>query len=131
LKGKTTKKELSREPSDKSNTSIGKKGEMLALQFLIDKEYQLIETNYRSGKAEIDLIVEKGNCLVFVEVKYRSSLLFGYPESFVSQAKQKRIIFAAEKYIFQKNWMGNIRFDIVAIVDIQGNVQIEHFKDCF
>lgn len=69
--------------------------------------------------------------MVFVEVKYRTSLLFGYPESFVTKSKQDRIRSAADNFIFEKNWTSNIRFDIISIVHIKGSIQIEHFEDCF
>lgn len=122
---------MSKGRSVKTTTSRGKEGESIALRYLEGKGYTLVQANYRNGKAEIDLIVQKDTLLVFVEVKLRSSLHFGFPESFVILPKQKRIIFAAEEYILEKNWQGNIRFDIIAIVDMNGDVQIEHFEDCF
>ena len=125
------KNELSNEPQAKTNTDIGKKGELLAANFLAEKGYEMINKNYRSGRAEIDLIAKKDNLLIFVEVKFRKNVLFGFPEGFVDKGKETRIKTVAENYIFEKNWQSDIRFDIISIVDKNGKIQIEHFEDCF
>lgn len=121
---------MSNEPSS-NNTIVGRAGEKLASDHLLQKGYEILCTNYRSGKAEIDLIVQKEGLLVFVEVKYRRSTAFGYPEDFVHKHKQKMILMGADHYIIEKNWLGDIRFDIVSIVDSNGKALIEHFEDCF
>ena len=61
----------------------GKEGEDMAARFLIEKGFEIVERNYRYKRSEIDLIVKKDKWLVFVEVKLRSSDLYGYPEDFV------------------------------------------------
>ncbi len=109
----------------------GNEGEALAAQYLIDKGYKLLERNYRFKRSEIDLIVEKNNCLVFVEVKLRTSIAFGYPEEFVSEKKAAKIMEGAEQYIFQTDWRGNIRYDIVAIYKQNGQPEIVHIEDAF
>lgn len=121
---------MSKERS-RNNTLIGKKGEKLASDYLVQNGYEILHANYRHGKAEIDLVVQKANLLVFVEVKYRSSVAFGFPEGFVKRHKQGMILLGADSYISEKNWLGDIRFDIVSIVDSNGKVEIEHFEDCF
>lgn len=109
----------------------GNEGEALAAQFLIDKGYQLLERNYRFKRSEIDLIVQKNNCLVFVEVKLRTSIAFGYPEEFVSAKKAAKIMEGAEQYIYQTNWSGNIRYDIVAIHQQNGQTELVQIEDAF
>ncbi|MBX2965134.1 MAG: YraN family protein [Cyclobacteriaceae bacterium] len=112
--------------TDKS--AIGKKGEELAAAYLEQKGYRVVARNYRYKRFEIDLIVQKENWLLFVEVKTRSSSAFGEPETFVDARKGRRIFEAAEEYIFSNNWRGHIRFDIIAIK--QGNPpEIRHFED--
>lgn len=111
--------------------SFGKKGEDQAVEFLKEKGYEILQRNYRFKKSEIDLICEKDELLVFVEVKTRRSRNYGYPESFVSSNQQKAIVRAAEQYISAYSWQGDIRFDIVAILEIKGVSEIEHFKDAF
>ncbi|GAB1446809.1 MAG: YraN family protein [Cyclobacteriaceae bacterium] len=109
----------------------GFEGEGLAISFLENKGYQLVVRNYRYKRSEIDLIVEKDNWLVFVEVKTRSSVAFGYPEEFVDEKKANKIMEGAENYIIENDWKGNVRYDVVAIT-LQGDEpEIVHFEDAF
>lgn len=108
----------------------GKKGEALAARYLEDKGYQIQDRNYRHRRAEIDLIAKKDDLLVFVEVKARSSTAFGYPEDFVDEKQASRIISAADQYVRQINWSGDIRFDIIAVM-MQNKFVIRHFEDAF
>ncbi|TAE04195.1 MAG: YraN family protein [Bacteroidetes bacterium] len=109
---------------------LGQKGEDLACNYLISKGFQILERNFRHKRFEIDLIVKHENTIVFVEVKLRSSLNFGNPEDFVSQKQQNRIIEAANFYLSEKNIDSEIRFDIIAISNLQ-KPEIEHFEDAF
>ena len=107
---------------------IGSKGENLAADFLRRKGFKIVAQNYRFRRAEIDLIVQKENWIIFVEVKTRSSTNFGEPEEFVDDHKVRNIFKAAEEYIFSNNWLGHIRFDIVS-VKLGREVVIDHFED--
>ena len=109
---------------------LGDKGERIAKDYLIEKNYLIIEKNWRHLKAEIDLIAQKDNIIVFVEVKTRSSINFGYPESFVSEKQQKRIILAANEYIQKNDIQSEARFDIISII-IGNNGGIKHIEDAF
>ena len=55
----------------KRNSSLGKKGESLAVKYLKERGYTIVETNFRYERAEIDVIAKEKNVLVFVEVKTR------------------------------------------------------------
>lgn len=113
-----------------NNKELGLEGEQLAADYLTGKGYLIMHKNYRHKRAEIDIIAEKEKVLVFVEVKYRKSNAFGYPEAFVTERKQELIQSAAENYVLDKNWRGDIRFDIVSIT--KGTIpDIEHFEDAF
>jgi putative endonuclease len=109
----------------------GKEGEEFAASFLIEKGYEVVERNFRHKRSEIDLIVKKDNWLIFVEVKFRTSDAFGYPEDFVDYKKSINIVDGAEQYTFDKNWQGNVRYDIVAIRNIHGQLEIKHIEDAF
>jgi putative endonuclease len=109
----------------------GKEGEELAANFLVEKGFEIIARNYRYKRLEIDLIVKKNNWLVFVEVKFRTSDAYGYPEDFVDYKKAKNIVDGAEQYTYDKNWQGNVRYDIVAIRKIHGQLEIKHIEDAF
>jgi len=105
----------------------GKDGEVRAENFLKEKGFEIVSRNYRFRRSEIDLIIRKNNWLVFVEVKMRSSSVFGHPEQSVNAAKRKKIMEGAAQFLQESNWQGNVRYDIVAI----SKKEIEHFEDAF
>lgn len=113
------------------NTRLGKEGEDAAEAYLKAKGYQVLERNYRYRRAEVDVIACKEKVLVLVEVKTRSTHLFGYPEEAVSAAKEKMLLSAADHYIEETNWQHDVRFDIISILWQQGKPQIWHFEDAF
>jgi len=113
----------------KSNES-GLQGERKAADYLLDKGWEIKAMNYRYKRCEIDLVASKDNMLVFFEVKKRASVSFGQPEDFVNRRKADRIISAAEHFIDEVNWQGNIRFDIIAIAGAN-HEEIMHFEDAF
>lgn len=103
----------------------------MAARFLIDKGFEIVERNYRYKRLEIDLIVKKDNWLIFVEVKLRSSDAYGYPEDFVDYKKAKNIVDGAEQYTYDKNWQGNVRYDIVSIRLQKDQTEIVLIEDAF
>lgn len=108
----------------------GKQGEAMAIQFLEGKGLTLVTKNYRYRRAEVDLVMRSHRTLVFVEVKLRRNATFGHPEAFVSDTQAARITEAADHYVHETNWEGDIRFDIVAIT-LQPQVVVAHFEDAF
>jgi len=114
-----------------SSHQLGKKYEDLATSYLQQKGFMVMVRNYRYKKAEIDIIAQKDACLYFIEVKARTSARFGYPEAFVNTYKQQLIKTAAENYILQNDWNSSIRFDIIAILDQKGCINLEYFEDAF
>lgn len=108
--------------------TIGNKGEQLAAEYLVSKGFEVVARNYRHKHAEIDLIVQRDNWLIFVEVKTRSSADFGEPEDFVDAKKVNKMFEAADEYIYSTNWLGHVRLDIIS-VKLGAQVQIEHFED--
>lgn len=112
--------------------SIGDKGEAIAVDFLDRKGYQILETNWRFSRAEIDIIAFDGEILVFVEVKTRSYDYYGKPEEFVTLKKEKLMADAATVYMDKINHDWEIRFDIISILLPKNKTPIiEHFKDAF
>ena len=111
----------------------GNKGEDLACEFLTNLGYQIIERNFFYGHGEIDIVANDGEILVFAEVKYRKNLEFGMPESAITIPKQNQIRKIAEAYLYQKEIRDRqCRFDIVAILQLQGNeLQINHIINAF
>ena len=106
----------------------GENGEILAQEFLKTKGYSILFTNWRHKHSEIDIIAQDGKVAVFVEVKTRNNAAFGNPEDFVDKNKMKKMHQAADAYIEQFDWQGELRFDIIAI---EKNNVITHFEDAF
>jgi putative endonuclease len=116
----------------RKNISLGKRGEEKAVDFLKEKGYEILEQNWRSGRAEIDVIAKSGSCIVFVEVKTRTNYAFGFPEESVSEHKQKMMIKAAGDYLYKHALECSIRYDIIALyVSKDGTWYIKHFEDAF
>ena len=113
------------------HNQTGTKGEKLAVNYLIKNGYSIVATNWRYKKNEIDIIAQKNDLLVFIEVKTRSSEHFGSPEVFVTPQKRKRIIRAANAYVLEKDLLIDARFDIITVVFEKGQHKITYFKDAF
>ena len=109
----------------------GHAGEKLAVQFLKKEGYQILETNWRFRKAEIDIIAQKDEYILFVEVKTRSTTNFGSPELFVDRKKQQLIIIAANAYLQEKGIDKEGRFDIVGVLLTKGKYEIRHIEEAF
>jgi len=95
---------------------VGKLGEDLARKFLEEKGYKILEQNYRTRFAEIDLVAEKENKLVFVEVRTKVGEQFGSPEDTINKNKLQKVLWNAKSYIGFKNWSGACQIDAVCIV---------------
>lgn len=86
-----------------AHNELGKKGEQLAIDYLIKNEYQVLEVNYRFLKAEVDIIAQKENVLAVVEVKTRATDYFGNPQDFVNPKKVKLLLSAIDHYVVERN----------------------------
>ena len=111
---------------------LGHAGEDAAAAYLLAQGYELVHRNYRHRRAEVDLIVRRGQqLLVFAEVKARSSARFGHPETFVTERKRQLFRLAAEQVQEDLAWPGDIRFDILAVTPTAAGFRVEHFEDAF
>lgn len=114
------------------HNEIGTNGELLAVNFLKKLGYQILESNWRCGKREVDVIALDTQQLVFVEVKTRRSRRFGYPEDAVTVTKQQYLKTAAEDYCYLYGWSHPLRFDVISIEYLPDKEpDIVHFKDAF
>jgi len=114
-----------------NHNELGKKGELLAQKFLQDKGYDIIDTNWRFDKDEIDIVASVNDELVIVEVKTRSTDFFGDPEDSVGYKKEKFLIRATESYLEENNIDLETRFDIIAIILNEKEQRIDHIIDAF
>lgn len=108
----------------------GNIGEQTASRYLQDCGYQILAVNWRFKRWEADIIAKDGDVLVFVEVKTRSSLAFGYPDEFVDDKKRKNLRYLAEAYLRYSGYQGEIRFDIVSVYKRE-KLELQHIKDAF
>ena len=113
------------------HNELGKKGEKLAIEFLLKNGYKILETNYRYLKAEVDIIAQKAEVLVAVEVKTRSSDYFEEPQDAVKAKKIKLLVSAIDYYVVEKNLDVEVRFDIIAIIHQKTKTKIAHLEDAF
>lgn len=113
------------------HNELGKKGEQLAIAFLLKNEYKILEKNYRFQKAEVDIIAQKKDVLAVVEVKTRSTTYFGNPQDFVNPKKIKLLLSAIDNYVVEKDLDVEVRFDIIAIIHQKKETKIEHLEDAF
>ncbi len=113
------------------HNDLGKKGEQLAVEFLIKKGYEIVERNYTYKKAEVDIIAQLKNTLAIIEVKTRSTSNFGNPQDFVKPKQIQNLVKAVDEYINSNNLEVEVRFDIIAIINKEGHFSIEHLEDAF
>ncbi len=107
----------------------GKFGETLAENYLKKNGYKIIEKNFRTKYGEIDIIAEKGNYIIFVEVKYRKNPEFGKAEEAVSPVKIGKIKKTAEFYLNNFYNKAKIpRIDVIAINSFK-KLEIKHYKN--
>jgi putative endonuclease len=105
-------------------------GEDLAFDFLLHSGFEILATNWRSGRSELDIVALHQGILIFIEVKTRTT--DKQPERSVTYKKQKKMVSAASRFIESINWIGDIRFDIIAIIhDTDENFNLEHFPNAF
>lgn len=101
---------------------LGARGEKAAARYLRRRGYKILLKNFRSGKAEVDLVARHKDWLVFVEVKTRETEQFGAPSEAVDRDKQRNLSKAALDYL---RMLGNprihFRFDIVEVIIAKGS----------
>ncbi len=116
----------------RTRQNLGRWGESLAAKYLSERGYAILERNTRTPYGEIDLIACLDELIVFIEVKTRSTPLFGNPELAVNPRKQAHLRAAAEYYIQQHpDHQGAWRIDVIAIQRYRSQEQpvITHFEN--
>lgn len=115
-----------------NNLPKGKRGEDIALSYLLKKGHRLITRNFHSHYGEIDLITQYKNTLIFVEVKTRWDSSFGSPEEAVTRWKIAAITRTAEYFkLLHPKLPASMQIDVVAIkINQQGKlVSLEHLQN--
>ncbi len=113
------------------HNELGKKGEQLAVDFLLENNYEIVERNYRFDRAEVDIIARKEAVLAIIEVKTRSTIDFGNPQDFVKPKQIQRLVKAVDDYVVENELAVEVRFDIIAIVKEKKGFSVEHLENAF
>jgi len=105
-----------------SRRERGALGEKIALDFLIKRNFTILERNFRRREGEIDIVAQQGDCLVFVEVRTKTSPNLGTPEESITAAKAQRLVALAQTFLqSHENLPTQWRIDVIAIdMDRQG-----------
>ncbi len=110
----------------------GIKGEQIAQNFLQKKGYKILHLNWRHERKEVDIIAMHHDLLVFVEVKTRTSMKYGYPEEAVHTTKQSYLKAAADAFLDDHPQYEKLRFDIISIIlEKNKTKEIMHIEDAF
>ena len=111
---------------------IGKRGERLAAEYLEHKGWRILSTNWRHKKAEVDIIAQDQDQVVFFEIKTRTYNLYGPPDLAINHKKESLITSAAHVWIEENHYEGQIRFDVISILLPSGKMpKIDHLEDAF
>ncbi len=120
---------------ERSRIRKGRKGEGLACHWLRSKGYRILERNYRWRGGEIDIITLGGDCLVFCEVRTRSSPHPVLPEETVNQVKQMRMVRTALYYLRNLERRGirprGCRFDVISLILGPDDTKLNHIVNAF
>ena len=119
-------------PRSRFGLRLGALGEEAAAELLRKAGYRIVARNHRCSRGEVDVIAEKGDLLVFVEVRTRATAAFGGPEETVGTRKQRRVVAAARDYLAQRRGPPKAaRFDVIAVVDGPAGPALTHFENAF
>lgn len=114
--------------------TIGDFGEDAATEYLENEDYEILERNFRVKAGEIDIIAEKDDTIVFVEVKTRADNHFGSPSEYVTARKMRCVKKAAACYTDTVN--NAVRFDIIEVFytgdkENMTVTQVNHIENAF
>lgn len=112
----------------------GRLGETVAARHLEERGYVILEKNLRLLRHEMDIVAERDGLIVFVEVKTRSSELYGSGVEAVTLQKQRRLIRFAELFLLRYSFGKQVRFDVISISVGQESGQVKkivHYPNAF
>ena len=110
---------------------LGRKGEELAVNYLKNKGYRILNRNFRHKKAEIDIIAQKEDILAMIEVKTRNEGFYEGISETISIKKRNLIVSAADHYVTVNSLDFEVRFDIITLIKKHQGFLIEHIPDAF
>ena len=116
----------------RSRADRGARAEREAGRYLRRAGYQIIDRNWRCRGGELDIVLARGDLIVFVEVRSVFTSYLGTPTQTVSPPKQARVAYAAGAWLCaHRRPLGRIRFDVVGVICRRRRWAIEHIEDAF
>jgi len=113
------------------HNDLGEIGEKRAQDYLVSKGYHIRHCNWKCGNLELDIVAEKDDWLVVIEVKTRSTETFEHPQEAITLRKIRNIVSATHEYIFKFDWQGETRFDVISVIPHGELFYIDHIEDAF
>ncbi|MFH1662298.1 MAG: YraN family protein [Candidatus Falkowbacteria bacterium] len=113
------------------NQKVGQFGEEVAKNYLIRKGYKIVDCNVKTSYQEIDIIAKKDGGIIFVEVKTRTSDIYGEAEDAIDNRKINNLKMAVQGYLFgNKIFIDDVRVDLVAVdIDkVKKTAKIKHYE---
>ena len=110
------------------NQKVGQWGEQAAADYFSAKGNEVIVPNVRTPYGEIDLVTQKDNVTIFVEVKRCTSSSLGPQEIAVTPRKQQHMLACAEHYA-QQNEIDHWQIDVIALEEVNGKAEVQHFEN--
>jgi putative endonuclease len=99
----------------KRRGELGRWGEAQAVRYLEARGCTIVMSNWRCQAGEVDVIARDGDCLAFVEVRTRRGQAYGMPEESITPRKLARMVTVAETFVYEQDWQGDWRLDVIAI----------------
>lgn len=98
-----------------NTTAIGQRAELIAAQYLRKHRFQIIDTNWRTRRCEIDIIAYKNSTLYFVEVRYRKTVDFNSALASISHTKLLQMKYAAQNWVGKHNWQQAYTLSVIVV----------------
>lgn len=113
-------------------SNLGQYGEEVAREYLEEQGLHILETNYRFHHAEVDIVAEEGDLLVFCEVKTRRDDSFGAPEQAITPLKMQQIRKVAQAYLARNQIRDRqCRFDVAGVIVTGGVTRLTYTRNAF
>lgn len=98
------------------HVSLGKLGEMKAREYLEKQGYEILDKNYKTRRAEIDIIAQRKDALVIVEVRSTAEEILRTPEETLNWRKRRKLLLNARAYVARRKYRGFYRIDAICVV---------------
>ncbi|WP_101651791.1 YraN family protein [Brevibacterium ihuae] len=110
--------------------TLGRRGEMCARRHLEHRGWEILATNWRCSRGEIDIVARDGEAVVFVEVKTRATARAGHPLEAVTPRKLAVLRGLALRWLAaQEEWFPVFRVDVIGILWNRGAPELTHVRD--